>query len=313
MIKFLSKFGTVAAGAYFIMLMISPQKANFLLALVIILAIPALILRQIFLEKLYKYSVNMVSKQFVIGENTLSNQHCTVKYTPDEKIIVMDNFVTKKHEKRMFTLKKENVNVNRCWNRLCRVFDSFINLDSLASFFSYDTKVDVIIIEKRKPQEEEKQQKEVNIKKTDNGPKFVELAGITPDSSNIGLGAARAVDEKFVDINNLKEQKPYEKQQDKAPEFTSLEKVLESGSNKIDVNTATASEISILPGINIVMAKKIVEYRDKNGLFKDIDTFFKVSEVKEHFIEKIRPLIIAGKPVEKPNDDDYTQGRIVDF
>ncbi|MBD5403361.1 helix-hairpin-helix domain-containing protein [bacterium] len=91
-----------------------------------------------------------------------------------------------------------------------------------------------------------------------------------------------------------------------------MSEALDVGPNKIDINTADAAAISILPGINIVGAKKIVEYRDLNGLFKNVDDFIKVSGVKEHFIEKIKTMVFAGKPeVKQNNDEDY--GRIVDF
>ncbi len=307
----MQKFISTIVILYAIMLILSPQKANFMLALLLILAIPALILRHIFMDKLYKYSINMVSKQFIIGNNALSNEHCTVKYTPDEKIVVVDNFVTKNHGKRMFTLKKGSVNINKAWNRLCRVYDSFISLDSLAAFFSYDTKVDIITLENKL--KEEKKSKEISIDATNQGPKFVELAGIQPDPYVNGTNVPNAAGASFVNIDKLQEQKPYVKPEEKAPEFSELGDILSTSSNKIDVNFATPSEIAILPGINIVKAKKIVEFRDKNGLFKDVNDFLKVAEIKEHFVDKIKPMIVAGKPAEPNDNSDTDYGRIVDF
>lgn len=312
MIKFLRKTAMIIAIIYVLLLMLSPQMANFILALLLVGLIPVLFLRHLFLDKVYQYSINIVSKQFVIGTNAISNEHCTVRYTPCEKILVLDNFSTKNHGKRMFTIKKENVNINKCWNRVCRVYDSFITLDSLAAFFSYDTKIDIITLED-KIRKEEKQQKEISIDTSNQGPKFVEMSGIVPDPYSKGTGTPKTEGAAFVNINNLKEQKVYEKAPEKEPDFVELGDVLSFGSNKIDVNFATASEISILPGINIVKAKKIIEYRDKNGLFKDVNEFLKVAEVKEHFIDKIKPMIIAGKPVEPKDNDDYLEGRIVDF
>ena len=314
--RFVQKLIISFSLTYLLMLFISPQTANFILALMLVLSVPVLILRYIFRDILYKYSIKMVSRQFVKGNNTLGNEHCTVRYTPDKKIVVIDNFATKNYGRRMFTLKKGEVKINRCWNRVCRVYDSFITLDTLAQFFSYDTKVDIITIESKTNKEEKS--KNININTSNSGPKFVEFTAIQPDLYSKGTEKPRDVDEKFVNISNLKEQKPYEKSEGQAPDFVELQDVLSAGSNKIDINRASASEIAILPGINIAKAKKVVEYREKNGLFKDIDEFIKAAEVKEHFIDKIKQMSAVRQPIESNdnnnnNDDDYSEGRIVDF
>ena len=114
-------------------------------------------------------------------------------------------------------------------------------------------------------------------------------------------------------MENIQEApKTIERQVD-APEFVEMGEVLSKESKQIDVNNATASEISILPGINIVMAKKIVEFRDTNGLFKNEEDFFKVANVKEHFIPKIKAMIKFGNKPTPKNDDDNDEGRIIDF
>ena len=311
MIKLIQKVVIFIVGVYVLMLIISPQTANFILSILLVVSIPVLILRQIFMDKLYKYSINIVSKQFIIGNNALANEHCTVRYTPDEKVVVIDNFVTKNHGKRMFTLKKGEININRAWNRLCRVYDSFITLDSLAEFFSYDTKVDIITLETKHKKEDKS--KQIQIDASNQGPKFVEMTAIQPDPYSKGLETPNDAGAKFVELDSIKEQEKYVKPEEKTPDFVDLQDVLSSTSNKIDVNKAAASEISILPGINIVKAKKIIEYRDKNGLFKDVDEFIKAADVKEHFIEKIKTMVVAGKPEDENKKDDYSEGRIVDF
>ncbi len=306
----LRNFFITVAAIYFVLLYYSPQTANFALAVFAVLMVPVLILRHIFLDKLYQSSIKIVPKRFVIGNNAINNEHCTVMYTPDEKIVVMDNNADKTHAKRMFTLNKGKVNINRAWNRLCRVFDGFITLDSLASFFSYDTKIDIITLEAKVKHIEHKQ---VDIDVSKLGPSFVAMDEIQPDSYSKGTEKPREVKENFIDINKMKEQEPVKPREEKAPEFVEMGEILSKSTNKIDVNTAAASELSILPGINIVLAKKIVEYRDKNGLFKDIDDFIKAAEVKEHFVSKIKNMIEVGKPSEDKPDDDNYEGRVVDF
>lgn len=302
-------FISVAAG-YFVLLYFSPQLANFSLAVFVVLMIPFLILRHIFLDKIYRNSISIVPKRFIIGNNAINNEHCTVMYTPDEKIVVMDNVADRNHAKRMFTLNKGKVNINKSWNRLCRVFDGFITLDSLASFFSYDTKIEIVTLE-AKVKHIEKQQVDIDVSKI--GPSFVAMDEIHPDSYSKGTEKPREVKENFVDIDKMKEQEPVKQREEKAPEFVEMGEILSNSSNKIDVNVATSSELSILPGINIIMAKKIVEYRDTNGLFKNIDDFIKAANVKDHFVPKIKSMIVAGQPQDNKPDDDNFEGRVVDF
>jgi hypothetical protein len=84
---------------------------------------------------------------------------------------------------------------------------------------------------------------------------------------------------------------------------------------KIDVNSAQAGELAVLPGINIVTAKKIVEHRNINGDFKSSDDFIKVAEVKEHFVAKIKDMIEIKDSTtnEHKNGYDSDGGRVVDF
>lgn len=260
--------------------------ANFGLAVFLVAIIPMSIFFMIYQNQVFKYSIKIVPTAFVVNQNTIKNDHCTVMYAPDEKIIVMDNEPDKRRAKRMFTLKKGKVNINKAWNRVCRIYDSFITLDSLASFYSYDTKIDIITLEAKIPTPVAK--KSVNIDTSNSGPKF-------------------------VDMSNIQEQKTFTKREEQAPEFHEFDAIMSNSSKKIDVNNVTASELAILPGINIVIAKKIIEYRDANGLFKTFDDFIKVADVKEHFVDKIKAMVIFGEAPKQSEDDDYSEGRIVDF
>lgn len=61
---------------------------------------------------------------------------------------------------------------------------------------------------------------------------------------------------------------------------------------KVNINTATAQELdSGLPEIGSVIAKRIVEYREKNGKFKTIDAIKNVSGIGDKTFEKLRDFI----------------------
>lgn len=306
------KFITIITSIYVALLFVSDQLANFCLAVFCVLLIPGLFLRNIFMDSLYKGSINLVSKRFVFNQNTIRNEHCSVKYTPDVKIVVMENISNRQKETRTFTIKKEDrVNVNKCWNEVCKIFDSFINIDSLASFLSYYTQINIITI----PSTVEKttNKNDIKIDATNVGPKFVEMDAIQPDTYSKGLEHQRAFDEKFVNIDNINHAQKSKEREETAPVFIDMSEALDKGPNKIDINNDGADEIAILPGINIVMAKKIVEYRAANGLFKNADDFIKIANVKEHFIPKIKSMIIVGKPKKIDNGGDDDQGRVVDI
>lgn len=309
-----------------------PELFKTVLVVVVLGAIAFFVVRHFVMNLIYKTSIKLVNRQFVLRDNALHNEHVTVIYTPDEKVVVMDNFSDGRCAKRMFTLTKNKLNVNKAWYRVCRVFDSYMTLESLVTFYSYDTTIDVITLDTPKNQPKKN---EVRIDRSNRGPRFVEMGNVQADS--FGEGSDRVNDKgaSFVDINNIKEQEQYvpKTQQDvaftslsdikeqaayvpkeaSAQQFSELGDILLSGSNKIDINFATASEIAILPGINIVGAKKIVEHRDLNGLFKSDEEFFAVANVKDHFVQKIKPMIIVGKQIEKSDDEEHTDGRIVDF
>lgn len=70
------------------------------------------------------------------------------------------------------------------------------------------------------------------------------------------------------------------------PEFSSG-----SSPAKININQASALELTALPGIGEVRAGQIVAHRDKNGLFKDIREIMDVSGIGEKTFENIAELI----------------------
>ncbi|MBA2848549.1 helix-hairpin-helix domain-containing protein [Thermosulfuriphilus ammonigenes] len=58
-----------------------------------------------------------------------------------------------------------------------------------------------------------------------------------------------------------------------------------------NLNTASAAELELLPGIGPKTAQAIVEYRKAHGPFKSIDELLKVKGIGSKKLEKIRPLV----------------------
>ncbi len=60
---------------------------------------------------------------------------------------------------------------------------------------------------------------------------------------------------------------------------------------KINVNTATSEELSLLPGISEETAKYIVKYRTERGKIKTYKELLSVKGIKEIKLKKIKPFI----------------------
>lgn len=61
---------------------------------------------------------------------------------------------------------------------------------------------------------------------------------------------------------------------------------------KIDINKASAEELTQLKGIGPSLAAKIVEYRDKNGPFKNPEDITMVSGIGAKTYENNKDLIV---------------------
>jgi competence protein ComEA len=62
----------------------------------------------------------------------------------------------------------------------------------------------------------------------------------------------------------------------------------------ININTASASELTALKGIGEAKAKAIVEYREKNGPFKSVDDLAEVKGIGPKVLDGIRPQVTVG-------------------
>lgn len=63
---------------------------------------------------------------------------------------------------------------------------------------------------------------------------------------------------------------------------------------RLDVNRATAAELTTLPGIGPVMAARIVEYRQSLGAFPRPEALRGVPGIGPKRFERIAPLVTAG-------------------
>ncbi|MDA0987140.1 MAG: helix-hairpin-helix domain-containing protein [Bacteroidetes bacterium] len=61
---------------------------------------------------------------------------------------------------------------------------------------------------------------------------------------------------------------------------------------KINLNKATKRQLMLLPGIGEVTAEKIIQFRDNEGIFKNIDDLLKVKGIGKKKLDKLKPYLV---------------------
>lgn len=64
---------------------------------------------------------------------------------------------------------------------------------------------------------------------------------------------------------------------------------------QVNVNTASATELEILPGIGPVLAQRIVDDRTERGPFRSVDDLARVRGISPTMVDELRPRITVGE------------------
>jgi len=75
---------------------------------------------------------------------------------------------------------------------------------------------------------------------------------------------------------------------DKAPK--------QSAEFRVDVNKAEWPELALLPGLGESLARRVVEYRNENGPFRNVEQLAEVRGIGASKLEKIRPYLLPISP-----------------
>ena len=74
----------------------------------------------------------------------------------------------------------------------------------------------------------------------------------------------------------------------------------EQGSGLIDINSAGAEELDLLPGIGPVKAAAIIDYRAEHGPFSGVQELLEVPGIGEATLEGLRDYVCADAQEEYP-------------
>jgi len=71
-------------------------------------------------------------------------------------------------------------------------------------------------------------------------------------------------------------------------------KPTEAPDHRLNINTASVPELSTLPGIGEVIARRIVDFRTANGPFQDVTQLTQIEGIGEKRMEDLLSLITIG-------------------
>jgi len=69
---------------------------------------------------------------------------------------------------------------------------------------------------------------------------------------------------------------------------------------KVNINTASAEQLTVLPGVGPALAAKIVEHRQKSGSFKTTQELMNVRGIGEKNFAKIQGYLTVGDGAARP-------------
>ena len=62
----------------------------------------------------------------------------------------------------------------------------------------------------------------------------------------------------------------------------------------VNINTATAEQLQLLPGVGPALAGRIIAFREANGPFEKVDELAAVQGIGDKSLEKLRPYVVTN-------------------
>jgi competence protein ComEA len=62
----------------------------------------------------------------------------------------------------------------------------------------------------------------------------------------------------------------------------------------VNINTATAEQLQLLPRVGPALAARIIDFREANGAFRSVDEIVAVKGIGEAALERLRPYLATN-------------------
>lgn len=122
---------------------------------------------------------------------------------------------------------------------------------------------------------------------------LIDMAGGLTEEANLSNinRAKKLQNHELIYISNINEVATNGTINSEASDITNITVNQGSSNGKININYATLEQLKELNGIGEAKAKKIIEYREKNGGFKSLEDMRNVDGIGEKMFEKIKEQI----------------------